>query len=273
MRGRRWHLWRPRNLAWWVGAVLVPGALCFLLAPLDPIADAIGLRADYWTFFVGSVLFTTSGSLQLAGAIREQSPTKRRADLWASGIQLFGMLLFNISTYAATLTGRSAIDERHIVWRPDMGGSIAFLVSALIASAAVGAIRWPHHSRTRWTATVNLAGCVFFLVSAIAAYVLPSGELLRAQTADRFTSLGALCFLICAVRAMADADLEVGITPRRLEELQRLQERADHAESDLDELADDGLHDLDVLADDGVHEVQELTERGRRPQEDRPPGG
>jgi hypothetical protein len=211
-----------------VGAVLVPGALCFLLAPIDAVADAIGLRADYWTFFAGSLFFTASGTLQLTGAIREDAPSARRADLWSSGIQLAGMLLFNVSTYAATLTGRSAIDERHIVWRPDLFGSIAFLVSATIASFAVGAVNWPPHSRTRWTATVNLFGCIFFMVSAVAAFVLPSGEVLRVQTANRFTSFGAACFLICAIRAMADADLEVGITPKRIEREQAREQRVEH---------------------------------------------
>jgi hypothetical protein len=223
VRGRRWHWWRPRNLDWWVGAVLVPGALCFLLAPIEPIADAVGLRTDLWTFFVGSVFFTTSGILQLTGAIREREPSKRRADLWSAAIQLTGMVFFNISTYAATLTDRSVIDELHIVWKPDFWGSVCFLASAIIASFAVGAVHWPPHTRTRWTATVNLFGCIFFMISALAAYILPSGELLRVETANRFTSFGAACFLICAIRAMADADLSVGITPGRIE---RRRERA-----------------------------------------------
>jgi hypothetical protein len=217
IRGRGWHWWRPRDLDWWVGAVLVPGALCFLLAPIQPIAEAVGLRTDLWAFFVGSVFFTSSGILQLTGAIREQQPSHRRADLWSAGIQLAGMLFFNVSTYAATLTDRSTVDELRLVWSPDLLGSVCFLVSAVIGSLAVGAIHWPPHTRNRWTATVNLFGCIFFMVSAVAAYILPSGEVLRVTTANRFTTFGAACFLICAVRAMADADLDVGITPKRIE--------------------------------------------------------
>jgi hypothetical protein len=232
VRGRGWHWWRPRNLDWWVGAVLVPGALCFLLAPIDPIAEAVGLRTDLWAFFVGSAFFTTSGILQLTGAIREQEPSERRADLWSAAIQLTGMFLFNISTFAATLTDRSVADQVHIVWKPDLWGSVCFLVSAVIGSFAVGAIHWPPHTRQRWTSTVNLFGCIFFMVSALAAYILPSGEVLRATTANRFTSFGAACFLICAVRAMADADLEVGFTPGRIQrQRERQAEQAARAET------------------------------------------
>lgn len=231
VRGRRWHWWRPRNLSWWVGAVLVPGALCFLLAPIEPIAGWVGLRTDLWAFFVGSVFFTCSGTLQVVGAIRERMPSDRRADLWAAGIQLVGMVAFNVSTYAATLTDRTVVSQQHLVWRPDLVGSICFLVAALIASAAVGAVRWPLHTRQRWTATVNLLGCAFFMVSAVAAYILPSGEVLRVTTANRFTSLGAACFLVCAIRAMADADLEVGIIPKRLAKEQAREEwLEDHLE-------------------------------------------
>ena len=47
---------------------------------------------------------------------------------------------------------------------------------------------------------VNLAGCVFFMISAIAAYVVPStGSVLDLAAANFTTALGGLCFLIGAV--------------------------------------------------------------------------
>jgi hypothetical protein len=231
---RHWRAFRPRHLDWWVGAVISPGALCFLLAPIEPIADALGETADVWAFFVGSVFFTASGTLQTIGAAREQEPSPRRLDLWSSGVQLLGMLMFNLSTFAATRTDLSGDQVERLVWQPDMRGSICFLVAAVIACLAVGQIHWPPHSRTRWTATINLLGCIFFLVSAIAAYVLPDGELLRAVTANRFTSFGAACFLICAVRAMADADLEVGITPKRIEMQEQHRQQQEHRQRERD---------------------------------------
>ena len=72
------------------------------------------------------------------------------------------------------------------------------------------------------------------VISALAAYILPSGEVLRVTTADRFTSFGAACFLICAIRAMADADLAVGIIPGRIERRteREVERRARQAERD-----------------------------------------
>ncbi len=47
---------------------------------------------------------------------------------------------------------------------------------------------------------MNLAGCVFFGVSAIASYVVPaSGSMLDLAAANWSTALGALCFFIGAL--------------------------------------------------------------------------
>jgi hypothetical protein len=47
---------------------------------------------------------------------------------------------------------------------------------------------------------VNLLGCVFFGISAVAGYVVPSsGSMIDLAAANWNTSLGAACFLACAV--------------------------------------------------------------------------
>jgi hypothetical protein len=47
---------------------------------------------------------------------------------------------------------------------------------------------------------VNLLGCVFFGISAIAGFVVPSsGSVIDLAAANWNTSLGAACFLACAV--------------------------------------------------------------------------
>ena len=49
-------------------------------------------------------------------------------------------------------------------------------------------------------AVINLAGCVLFMVSAIASYVVPdTGSILDLAAANWTTALGAACFLVCAV--------------------------------------------------------------------------
>ena len=62
-----------------------------------------------------------------------------------------------------------------LVWRPDAFGSICFLVSGVIAYAASPRHGWrpargtPHW----WEPAVNLLGCVFFGISAVAGFVVP----------------------------------------------------------------------------------------------------
>jgi hypothetical protein len=51
-----------------------------------------------------------------------------------------------------------------------------------------------------WQPAVNLAGCVFFGISAVAGYVVPSkGSMIDLAAANWNTALGAVCFLACAL--------------------------------------------------------------------------
>ncbi len=51
-----------------------------------------------------------------------------------------------------------------------------------------------------WQPAINLLGCIFFGVSAVAGYVVPStGSVLDQAAANWNTALGAACFLACAV--------------------------------------------------------------------------
>jgi hypothetical protein len=55
-------------------------------------------------------------------------------------------------------------------------------------------------ARPRTMAAVNLAGCVFFAISAVAAYVVPdTGSVLDLAAANWNTALGALCFFVGAL--------------------------------------------------------------------------
>jgi len=51
-----------------------------------------------------------------------------------------------------------------------------------------------------WQPAVNLLGCIFFGISAVAGYVVPStGSMLDQAAANWNTSLGAACFSACAL--------------------------------------------------------------------------
>jgi hypothetical protein len=179
------------------------GSVCFLIGPVPAYADVVGAGADAVTFFVGSVLFTLGGALQTwAAAAHRTDRGGGRAAWWAAVIQSAGTLFFNVSTFRALQTVLSDPDYDRLVWRPDLFGSICFLVSGAIAYRASARRGW-RPERTGpgwWQPLVNLLGCVFFGVSAIAAYVLPStGSMVSATVTNVNTCAGAACFLACAL--------------------------------------------------------------------------
>jgi hypothetical protein len=96
-------------------------------------------------------------------------------------------------------------DYDRLVWRPDWRGSICFLVSGAIAYRASPRRAWhgwlpARGSEGWWQPAVNLLGCIFFGISAVAGYVVPStGSMIDLAAANWNTSLGAACFLACAL--------------------------------------------------------------------------
>jgi hypothetical protein len=194
------------------------GSLCFLVGPFPGYADLVGATAVAVTFFVGSLLFTTGGALQtwIAAPARHDGAAGRAA-WWTAVVQLAGTVFFNVSTFRALWTVLSDPDYDRLVWRPDAFGSICFLVSGAIAyrASARHGLRPAGGSPGWWQAGVNLLGCVFFGVSAVAGYVVPaSGSVIDQAAATWTTSAGAACFLACAVGALRSA-APAGDGPRR----------------------------------------------------------
>jgi hypothetical protein len=182
------------------------GSLCFLVGPFPGYQSLVGPRAAGVTFFAGSILFTTGGALQtwLASGARHASPSGRAA-WWAAVIQSLGTLFFNRTTYRALDTALSDPVYNKLVWRPDALGSICFLISGAIAYHASTRHGWlpARGGRGWWQPAVNLLGCVFFGISAVAGYVVPkTGSMLDLAAANWNTSLGAACFLACALATL-----------------------------------------------------------------------
>jgi hypothetical protein len=172
-----------------MGLCFAAGSICFLIGPFPGYIDLVGPEADALTFFVGSILFTAGGALQ-SWISYEQGAAAR----WSALIQSAGTLFFNVTTYRALSTAVSNPDYDKLVWRPDAFGSICFLISGVIAYRAA-----PHE----WQSKVNLLGCVFFGISAVAGYVVPdTGSMLDLAAANWNTCLGAACFLACAVASV-----------------------------------------------------------------------
>jgi hypothetical protein len=190
----------------WMALSFALGSTCFLIGPFPGYAQLVGGRADAVTFFVGSILFTVGGALQsrLAWPDR-QVPNGGRAAWWSSIVQSAGTLFFNVTTYQAMRLAVTSSEYDRLVWRPDWRGSICFLVSGVIAYRASPRRRLHGWLPVRggagwWQPAVNLLGCIFFGISAVAGYVVPStGSMLDLAAANWNTSLGAACFLACAL--------------------------------------------------------------------------
>jgi len=190
----------------WMAFFFAVGATCFLIGPFPGYAQLVGATADAVTFFIGSILFTTGGALQTLIAYPERrSPGAGRAAWWAATVQSAGTLFFNATTYQALHTSLSDPNYNRLVWRPDALGSICFLLSGAIAYRASPRRGWLH-ARDQpewWQPAVNLLGCIFFGISAIAGYVVPStGSMIDLAAANWNTALGAACFLACALATL-----------------------------------------------------------------------
>lgn len=178
-----------------VAALFAAGSGLFVLGSVPAYVTATGGTTDAITYALGSVFFTAAASGQLVQCWRP-----RDRNWLAAVVQLPGTVCFNISTFAVLAHNLTVAEEDHRIWRPDIYGSILFLLASGIGVAAVRqAHESPPRSATWWTAWLNLAGSVAFMLSAIGSYVLPDSDDLDLRLAVGGTLLGALCFLAGAV--------------------------------------------------------------------------
>lgn len=205
------------------------GAICFFVGPFPGYAALVGDTGDSVTFFVGSILFTAGGALQTCLSFRVRRAHGGGQAAWlAATIQSVGTLCFNVTTYRAMQTALSSPEYNKLVWRPDALGSICFLVSGAIAFRASERHGWlPKRGATGWWEPfVNLLGCTFFGIAAVAGHVVPStGTLLDQAAANWNTCLGAACFLACAMATLLTGRTLKSPRLRRLHELEDAVER------------------------------------------------
>jgi len=176
--------------------------------------DAVGGSADGATFFVGSIFFTVAAFLQYRESVDAGTDRLARGwsrvfayrpgqiGWWACGIQLLGTLFFNLSTAHALSQNLTTSEINHHVWRPDVYGSICFLIASGLAWAEVshGWLSWSPSELSWWITMLNLVGSIGFGVSAVASHVMAStGELRSVALTNLGTFVGALCFLAGAI--------------------------------------------------------------------------
>jgi hypothetical protein len=200
-----------------MATLFMVGSACFALGSFPPYYDRVSASADAWTYFVGSVFFTSASFLQYVQAanaptdplssswkgqrLRVLTWEPHRIDWWATVVQLAGTLWFNVTTFESTRALGSVSQEDRLVWRPDFLGSVAFLVSSFLAWCELSH-GWPRmgpRSTSWWITALNMLGSVAFGFSAVASFVLPTtGEVVNLMVVNLGTFVGAVCFFLGA---------------------------------------------------------------------------
>ncbi len=205
----------PRGTSWLLSPTLekqcwgfMIGSALFAVGSAPGFADWAGASVANLCFFVGAWFFTAAAlvQLKLSGESVITSPSgdrQFRPEWLSSASQFIGTLLFNVST-AAALHADTITEERRRVWTPDAAGSVAFLVSGILAVIVCAhAVRiWAPRSREWWAIQINLLGCVAFGASAVGAYVTTAGATVNNSVAVGGTFIGAICFLVSAALSL-----------------------------------------------------------------------
>jgi hypothetical protein len=170
-----------------------------------------------WIFFIGSLFFTAAALLQWlqsvngdvaeAGEGNEDASRRWRWGAWkpynlgylASLVQLVGTVFFNFNTADAMISGLNWKGEDLLIWSPNMGGCICFLVASWLAYLEVSHRFWSWQPRdlSWWIAVINLWGSIFFQISAVYSFVPAAGlSEYAGWWAGYYTFLGGACFLV-----------------------------------------------------------------------------
>lgn len=194
-----------------VGSVLFAvGALLSAFGPSPLTANV--------SYAVGAVCFTSAAAVQWRQAAdHPNSPRWKDPDWMSAVIQFAGTLEFNVMTLRAVAqTVDPATTDYALVWRPDVVGSAAFLISSWIAWHPI-ARRQRHEllsGRSGLICWANMLGSIFFAVSAWGSMLLPDGQLESMFWNNTGTFVGALGFLTAAV-ALRPRGAERTLSPAR----------------------------------------------------------
>jgi hypothetical protein len=141
----------------------------------------------------------------------------KRIDWLSSIVQLGGTLLFNISTFEALRSYLLVSQINHLVWTPDVYGSICFLVASSLVWMEVGNAIWSWNPQSIpwWIGILNLIGSIFFGISAVGAFVLPgTGLPVNIFLVNMGTFTGGVCFLIGAILLLPERTHEHAVKNR-----------------------------------------------------------
>lgn len=194
-RPYRWWVVKPQKPDWWIAILFMVGAFLFALGCILYLG---ALEHEYVLdsiFFAGSIFFTSAAGLQL-----HQSINANKVVLFSALSQFLGTLMFNVNTFDAFFDF-GWIEQDLLVWTPNIVGSILFQISGSLAMKDIckKILCWDVQSTEWWICSINFAGCVAFLMSAVLSFVTPAPmPPIFAVWATLLTLLGASCFFISA---------------------------------------------------------------------------
>lgn len=207
-----------------VGASLFIAASVLSLLPNEKQTFGLTATQVNAVYFAGSIPFTLAAYLQLyqtnhaqpsqVGDGKNARPTIflgwKPANIgWLSCLlQFLGTVLFNANTFDAMLPSLSWFQQDLFVWVPNYVGSVFFLASGYLAFAEVSHAYWSWNTNdlSWWVVFVNLLGCLFFMASALCAFITPGPVNETAATlATLFTLVGAIGFFVGAVLSLPEA--------------------------------------------------------------------
>jgi hypothetical protein len=256
------HARRDAVLTRTMGAFFGLGSLCFVLGPLGAYSNAVGAHADALTFFLGSILFTLGGASQCLLAAPERPHRPTGVATWRTAwVQSVGTLLFNLMTFAAITIAATDHTYNTVVWGPNAIGSACFLISGAIfylSSPRRGLLpRFEHEGW--WEAAVNLLGCILFGISALTSYATGhAGTLISTGVTNWTTTLGAACFLACALTACG---LGVTLKAPRLRQLRNLpREVVEAVEHEVREVRTYVEIVTETVTETVIEEIEEIRE-------------
>lgn len=212
------HLRGAAASSWWMGALFAIGSTCFAVGSAPPYFDEFSAAVVGWTFFVGSIFFTSAAYLQFREAVAVPAGvvpgsarprglrglvgwTPHRIDWWAGAVQLVGTVFFNVSTFAATHPDLAVEQQRRLIWAPDVLGSVCFLVASWLAYSEVNPGWRPRSDGSvGWRiAALNLGGSIAFGLAALGArYLRTTGDVANIALVNLGTFVGAVGFFLGA---------------------------------------------------------------------------
>jgi len=210
------YIYLIKHLSLIIAGLFIIGSSCFIIAPIISLYFVNDISADTinYTYFIGSIFFTTASYLQYVQAINADLVNRKyllhevkkwkwfeirvhSIGFWATFIQFIGTLLFNLNTYSGTITTLNESSIYEFITLPNMFGSICFLTASFFAWLEVYHEKnmIPFRSILWWIIWLNIFGSIFFQISAIYGFSTSSD----ADTIATYnTMFGAICFLIAS---------------------------------------------------------------------------